>query len=152
MLWVDAGLVSQKSVKKAMDKLEWLLNTPEGRKELETCIGEHIEKEERLDKIMDRWCEKIHKLSVDDKQVLLNKVSDKYSSDTYRYRWLDRSIEPPEELFWVAYEYAKRYGKEYDEGYTMFVSHSLIVDDKFIVRRFDGQGSFIGINYKGDEM
>lgn len=94
----------------------------------------------------DRWCEKVHNLPIGKKRELVAKINAKYDSDAYKDRFWKHPAgprEPYEELKWVAYEYAKRYGKEHEDGYTAFVTASLIVDDEFVIERLDGQGSFI---------
>lgn len=112
----------------------------------------YIADQERSDAHYDRWCDIISKMSIERKCDILNKIKEKYNSDAYKERWYSRNIEPPEMLYWYAFEYAQRYGTEYDYDLDYFESARYIVDDKFIVSRFDGQGSFIDIRPITEEI
>lgn len=113
------------------------------------AVDEFVERENKIYDVVTRWCEKLRNKSLDEKRALLAKVDKKYMSDEYRRRWYKRNIEPVEELYWFAYEYARRYGVAI-ECYDMFASECYAVDGEFVVTRYDGQGSFIKVEIMDD--
>lgn len=114
-------------------------------------IQEVVEELNRENEYYNRWSEKIHNLSFEQRKSLVDKVKAKYSSESYRSRFVNHPKgfrEPSEDLYWLAYEYARRYGKDYEDGFYDFVNDCRLVDDYFVVSmvsRFDGQDSFIAI-------
>lgn len=77
------------------------------------------------------------------------KVIQKYNTDKYKDRWHGRGIEPPEDLFWFLFRYAKRYGRvctneEWSKYGNMFTS-DLFFCDGYYFNQMDGQGSVIVI-------
>lgn len=127
-----------------VNSLMAFLDTEEGRK----SIREFAEELNREREYYNRLSDKIHNLSFEQRKSLVDKIKAKYNSDAYKDRWYNHPKgprEPQEGLYWLAYEYAMRYGKDYDDGYIDFVSECRLVDDYFVVSRFDGQGSFIRI-------
>jgi len=78
-------------------------------------------------------------------------VIEKYNSIEYNDRWYKRGIEPPQDLFWFLYEYAKKYGREcteqeWEKLSSMFTS-DLRFCEGYYFERMDGQGSVIDIRH-----
>lgn len=75
---------------------------------------------------------------------LAEKAIIKYESDSYKDKFYNKGLEPPEDLFYILYEYAFEYGELLsDEEMKMyndrFVTEIIKCGD-YIVRRSDGQG------------
>lgn len=75
----------------------------------------------------------------------IEKVITKYSSNKYIDKEYRMGRFPSTDLFWVLYEYACEHCKRYHSN-NDFVSEAYIIDDLYILERFDGQGSVININ------
>lgn len=81
--------------------------------------------------------------------LLVNKIVTKYNLEKTRLKWADKGIEPPEDLYWYLYFYARKYGtkssqEEYDLYCNDFVSKSYTIND-YLVCRVDRRGSCIKI-------
>lgn len=87
-----------------------------------------------------------------DLSKLIEKINNKYDSDSYRDRWYKRSIEPPEDLLWFIYYYAQKYcspvnNEEFEKYSSLFTTQIYSLGDH-LVHRIDGQGSIIKIEKK----
>lgn len=123
---------------------EWVNNTEEGRKEFDDYWNKIAHKKG----INKNWILKFETLSEEDKNILVDKCVNKYSSDEYYDRWYKRGIEPPTPLLFLMYEYASEYMPEVDcnEEDYMFCTGKYQLTSKYIIRRLDGQGSVIIID------
>lgn len=96
--------------------------------------------------LVQSWIDKLHDLSVCERDVFINKVIKKYTSDEYIERWYKRSIEPECYLYSLIYEYGKKYGSRLpDEKDNPFPHTSYLIDDKYIVRIMIGQGTVFDV-------
>lgn len=102
-------------------------------------------------KVEQRWADKFHALTKDQRTKIIEKVVNKYSSDEYQNREYKKGIEPREELLWVLLTYAEKYGKPLPKDMLgEFVSEAFSIDeDEWIIERIDGQGSFVGVDRRG---
>lgn len=113
------------------------------------CDG-YFTKFENKRLIKERQLEKFHTFA--NKSEIIQKIIDKYNSDNYVRRWLKRSYEPPENLYWFLFSYSEKYGiecseEEYNKYSNMFTS-SMYYCSGFIFMIMDGQGTAVKIYKK----
>lgn len=75
------------------------------------------------------------------------KVIKKYSSEEYKFRCYNRTIEPPEDLYFFLFEYAEKYGRkcnpdEYKTYGNMFTA-AIYYCDGYYFNLMNGQGAAI---------
>lgn len=126
-----------------LKKLDEFLNSEEGKKSLTDYVNKLNRKDARINNQLERFHDKYNF------SEFVNKVITKYDGDAYKDRWYNRSIEPPEDLYWFLFSYVRRYGREctVDEWEThanMFTSE-LYYHDGYYFNKMDGQGSVIQI-------
>ena len=83
----------------------------------------------------------LNQLSVDERTELFTKIKKKYDSDEYYYRWIKRGFEPPETLYYYILEYGHRYGVVNEIPDSYFGYDSYIIDNKWIITAWYGQGT-----------
>lgn len=115
------------------------LNSEEGKASLKA----YFDKLKFEDKLDNQWCEKFHNLSLEERDEIIKKILSKYNSVEYKERWYLRGIIPPEDLMFMIYKYAVRFGKD-SESNGMFDSDSHVFDN-YKVTLICGQGSFVRI-------
>lgn len=125
------------------EKLGKFLVSEEGRK----FMLSQKEMMEKLDKVLDSQYERFNKLTSEQRSEFIEKFLSFYETEKYINRWESRGIVPPEDLAWFVYDYSIEYGVKapIEFSYANFCSDARIIDDAWLVRRFDGQGSFIEI-------
>ena len=130
-----------------LEKIKKHFESEEGQKSL----NEFVIKIEMEVKIKECQLNKFH-LKFGNKikfTAFLKKVIKKYNSELYKNRWCNRSIEPPEDLFWFLFYYAEKYGNECNksehEKYGNMFTSALFGIHNYIFNRMDGQGSIIQI-------
>ena len=96
-------------------------------------------------KFYDRWVDKLHSLDKDLRSNLIRKVIEKYSSQEYIDREYSLGYEPRMELFTLLQKYAEKYGENVPDEYGDFVASALLVDSKWLVKLYIGQGSEIDV-------
>lgn len=126
-----------------VDKMMEWFDSEEGQRHIE----EYREKIEREERIWNYQLEKLHK--VDNFKEFVESVIKKYGSEKYRYRWLDRGIEPPEDLTFLLFDYAQKYGREateleYEKYGNMFTSSMYFIEGYFF-NKMNGQGTVVNI-------
>mgnify|MGYP000178554505 CR=1 FL=1 len=120
-------------------------------KEGEQSIIDFFKKIEKSKETLTLQLEKFNKLfSTTSKfEMFVEKVIEKYNSDQYYYRWMNRGIEPPEDLYWFLYSYSQKYGrkctKQERKKYGNMFTSELYFINGFYISRMDGQGSVIQI-------
>lgn len=130
-----------------LEELEKWFESEEGKESIERFINKT--KNEEL--VLNNQLEKFHlKFKLEENfDKFIKLVNIKYSSDEYKNRWYNRSIEPPEDLFWFLFKYAKKYGRECDVSewgnYGNMFSSSLFYINGYYFNRMDGQGSAIQV-------
>lgn len=118
------------------------------KKKMEEYIGseEHMKycsKMKHRKKLEKRNIENIHNMSIEDRCAFIQKVYDKYTSQTYKDRELKAGYyEQRCSLYDVIFEYAIVYGKP--SLYKMngyFTEEQYDIDGKFVIGLINGQGS-----------
>lgn len=136
---------------RTMNKLiEWM-NSPEGQLQLE-----HERKKMEFNaSLTDRWVEKIHNLSINERIAFIDKCITKYNSDAYRDREMFKlHCEPRCTLYWYLLEYAEKYCADtlFHEDDNPFYHKCYIIDDKYVIRQMVGQGTVVDMwEYVGKE-
>lgn len=126
---------------KMSEKLEKWLKNEDFEKERQEYERNLIHTENLLDKYM----EYAHNLTVEERSNFIQKCIDKYESDVYRDREYAMGREPLRTLYEYIFEYGKRYGVELLSDNDGFSFGKFLIDDKFIVEEFIGQGNFISV-------
>ena len=121
--------------------------------EVQEAIKKFKEHQEFLDELKNEYLAWFDSIGAERRNHYIQKVIKKYTSDSYKDRWYNRGIFPPEELYWWIYDYAYKYGKcwnpstnEVGPGYA-----AKFVFDDWKVIRYDGQGSIVIISKITDE-
>lgn len=137
---------------KVLEKMKAFMDSDEGKEFNKNYFQKQEDQYKMLQSQLDRFNIKLGYYDEERKlnfEYILNKLIEKYDSNKYYYRWMNRGIEPPCDLYWFLFEYAKKYGKKptrKERKYiNMFTSECYIVYGYFI-QRMDGQGSVIRID------
>lgn len=96
-------------------------------------------------KFYDRWVERLHLLGEEHRSIFIRKVIEKYNTPEYINKEYSLGYEPRMELFTLLQKYAEKYGEDVPDEYGDFVASALLVDAKWLVKLFVGQGSFIKV-------
>jgi hypothetical protein len=130
-----------------LEKMKDWLDSEEGKLSMEKFIEEKKVSSQKLQKSLENFHEKYK----EEKKFknFVERVIAKYDSDDYVRYWYSKGIEPPEELFWYFFEYARKYGREctereLTEHANMFTSEIFYARGYFF-NRMDGQGSVIKV-------
>lgn len=121
---------------KLLKQLKTYLESEEGKEFVKQEQNKILFKEQHLNKYLD----KLHNMSSEERSVLFEKIKTKYYSDEYNNRWLDRGIEPPEDLFEYVLEYGIKYGKLNKIENAHFGYDSYIIDNEWVITCWYGQG------------
>lgn len=119
-----------------LEQLKTYLESEEGKEFVKQEQDKMLFKEQHLNKYLD----KLHNMSSEDRSVLFEKIKTKYYSDEYYHRWIDRGIEPPEDLFEYVLEYGIKYGKLNKIENAPFGYDSYVIDNSWIITCWYGQG------------
>lgn len=131
----------------ALEKLKKYLFSDEGKQSFQ----DFIEKIGKTDIMIDTQLDRFHtKFGNRENFVfIIEKIIQKYESDKYRDMWYDRNIEPPEDLYWFLYEYAKKYGRECNESewgeYGNMFSSDLVYVNGYYFNLMNGQGTVMNV-------
>ena len=118
--------------------LKKCLDSDECKKRLE----EENKRELFLNSWKDKWIEKIHSLTVEQRADVIRKCIKKYDSDKYKDKEYKKGRFPENTLFYMLDDYAEKYGEPLYIENDICVSKYLI-DGKFIIECVYGQGSVI---------
>jgi hypothetical protein len=126
-----------------LDKIKKWMDSQEG----EEFFKEYAEKLDKEENIWNYHLEKINK--IDNFESFVESVIKKYGSEKYRRRWLDRGIEPPEDLTFLLFDYVEKYGREatepeYEKYGNMFTV-SMYFYKGYLFNKMYGQGTVINI-------
>lgn len=130
-----------------LEKLKEYLESVEGKKETEEYFSNIKNEQEKYDKQLERFHLRIH--SISQFTDFVEKVILKYDSDKYRDFWYKKGCEPPEDLYWFLFEYAKKYGRdcdyiEYKTYGNVFTTEMYFIGGYYIYK-MNGQGTCIQI-------
>ena len=124
------------------DLLKWV-NSEEGIKALE------VERQKLLflDELSNKYIDKLHSMSLENRSELIDKIITKYESDEYKDREMFKlHYEPRCTLYWYLDDYAEKYGEELPNDENNPFPHSIrMIDNKYIVRKMYGQGTVIDV-------
>ena len=121
------------------------LESPEGR----ASIEEMIRRDKIIEEVENRWIEKYHNLSEDDRKRIIQKVIDKYKSKSYIDKeYFFHNCEPRTPLYWIYLSYAEKYGIDVYDEYVKknpdcfcFTTMLYKSPEGYFVERIDGQDS-----------
>ena len=131
------------SVLDAIDK--WLIESEKEGTKAYYELKNMQDRVKRESERRDRYVKYIKDMSPELRAANIEKVVKKYSSDDYINKEYKMGRLPSEDLLWVLYEYACECCPELDSN-KIFVSESYIIDEKYLLERVDGQGSFISVS------
>lgn len=128
---------------KIVELLKKYLESEEGKRELE----KYINREDFLDSLKDKYLNWFNSIGPERRSHYINKVINKYNSKEYQNRWYNKGCFPEEELYWLIYDYAYKYGKCWnaikEEAGPGFDKKFVFDDWKVIL--YSGQGFIIKI-------
>jgi hypothetical protein len=129
-----------------VDGLKNFLNTEEGKKSIE----EFRLKIEREEAHSNRWVERMWVRIKDDVDVSIEHMLKWYDSDKYRDREYRMCYEPREDLLWVLYDVAQKYGNECTEDeireFANTFTGGMMRIGSYVIQVMCGQGSVIRID------
>ena len=123
---------------KLAEQLRIYLQSEEGQ----AFLKQENEKDYFIKKHYDRYSDKLHSLSKEQRNELFEKIKNKYESNEYYFRWMNRGIIPPKPLYDYIYEYGAKYGLSIDElnhTFDPWLDDGYIIDDWIIIMLI-GQG------------
>lgn len=127
----------------SIEKLREFLESEEGKKSAKAFAEKIVREEEIKTYQLDRFHKSFNF------EEFTEKVIAKYSSDEYKDRWYNRGIEPPENLYFFLFDYAKKYGRECKEAecqkYANPFTSDMIYCKGYYFNLAVGQGCFIEI-------
>jgi len=91
--------------------------------------------------LMTKYMDYLHNMSIEERDALFTKIKAKYESDEYYYRWINRGIEPPEDLYHYILEYGYNYGVPNEIQNAHFGYDSFIIDGHWVITAWYGQGT-----------
>lgn len=91
--------------------------------------------------LMTKYMNYLHNMSIEKRDALFTKIKAKYDSDEYYYRWINRGIEPPDDLYYYILEYGYRYGVLNVIEDAHFGYDSYIIDNQWVITAWYGQGT-----------
>ena len=113
---------------------------------------EFIKKIEHVNRIEDKYVDKLHTMSSQERKSLIERIIQKYDSDEYVNKEYRLGREPKRSLFNILYKYAVVHGVEIDtENESVFCCGHYIIDSEFVLRIYHGQGCFIRVEHVGEE-
>lgn len=138
IIQIDMSLDINKSTKWQND----YYNSEEGKKRIE----EYFTKIKNEENIRNSQIEKFDTKFRTNLDFIIGKIITKYESDKYKNCWYNRGIEPPEDLYWLLFDYAEKHcAKCEDEKYlNMFTGEAYYIGS-YVIQVMHGQGSVIKI-------
>lgn len=94
-----------------VDQLKIFLESEEGQE----FIKQEQEKQSFIKKHYNKYSDKLYSLTKEQRNELFEKIKNKYDSDEYYFRWMNRGIIPEKMLYHYIYEYGAKYGLSFDE-------------------------------------
>lgn len=119
-----------------LEQLKTFLESDEGKEHVKREQEKVLFRRQHINKYVDRF----HAFTKDERSVLIEKIKTKYDSDEYYNRWINRGIEPPEVLFDYILEYGYKYGKRNHIEDAYFGYDSYIIDNTWVITCWYGQG------------
>ena len=131
-----------------LDSLEKELHSENGKKDTINYFRKLKIKENKENEHVERLHTKV--LNGFDLSIFIQKVQKLYKSDKYKDRWFSRGIEPPQDLYFLLFKYAIKYGKRVDDKETLdklssYFSTSYYYLPGHYLTMMVGQGAYVGI-------
>lgn len=119
------------------------LNSQEGEK----SIRKYFEKISKREEHTNRWIEKLKDKYQHNIDHIIEKLMGKYYSDEYIDREYKIGVQPRETLFWLVWEYSKKYSKECNDikYFNQFTVSGYYIGS-YVIQMMSGQGSTIRID------
>lgn len=116
-------------------------------------INKGIEKRNKIRIIenshLERFHQKILNNEIDFDEFVI-RVCQKYNSDDYYFRWINRRIMPQEMLYFFLFDFASVYGRELsNEEYERFANDfesGIYIYGNYVFQKMNGQGTCINID------
>jgi len=123
---------------KIKQKIDSFFDDSKSLEKLESYFSKITEKNNIINLQLDRFHKKIK--SEKHFKDILEKILNKYNSDSYKDRWYSRGLMPSEDLLFFLYMYSEKYGllikeesKEYEKYSTEFSSEIYFIQGCLIV-------------------
>ena len=111
-------------------------------------LKEYNKELDNEDTFIQRWCDKFHNLTKDERCEIIKKLVKKYDSDAYYWREISLGYQPRKDLLYVVFAYGKRYGvPSYENLNGYFPEEAVIIDNHISVHVLYGQGCEIFVNF-----
>lgn len=120
-----------------IEQLKAYLDSDEGKADIKRANDKAIFRNALMTKYMDY----LHNMSIEERDTLFAKIKAKYDSDEYYYRWINRGIEPPENLYDYILEYGYNYGVPNEIQNAHFGYDSFVIDGHWVITAWYGQGT-----------
>ena len=88
---------------KFIDQLKRFFESDEGQE----FIRQEHEKNFFLKSHYNKYSDKLYSLSKEQRNELFERIKNKYESNEYYFRWMNRGIIPPKPLYDYIYEYGR---------------------------------------------
>ena len=133
-----------------MESLQALINffnSKDGKK----FIDDYAVKKENQDNLAATQLLKFHlKFNKKNKfNDFVIKVINKYSNEKYINKWYIRGIEPPKDLYWLLFNYAKIYGRNSTKSQWLKYGNIFTIElfhiNGYYFNKMNGQGTVISI-------
>jgi replicative superfamily II helicase len=140
---------------KILDSLENIVKEPGFKDDIKDYFDK-LEKERKEAKKKQNFLSKrLRKRFKGDKKKFSNFIQlfeKKYNSKEYVRKWYSKGLEPPEDMYWNLFEYAKKYGRKCSkkeiEKYGNIFTSSIYYCQGYYFQIMDGQGSAVIITKK----
>lgn len=136
-------------LEESINKWKEFANSEKGKKYIE----EYRKKIEHDNYLKNYYLEWFHSIGPERRERIINKIIEKYNSNSYKDRWYNRGIYPPQDLYFSIYDYAYKYGKcwncikdEVGPGFDKKFNF-----DNWKILLYNGQGSIVIIQKMTDE-
>lgn len=113
------------------------------------ALDDFVEEMKIKEGLINKYVEKFHEMTAEQRSEFIRKTIEKYNSDAYRDREMRMGYyEPRTELWWLLYDYARKYGVDMPEDASNPFAHSYtLIDDDWLVFVMHGQGSVIDVRH-----
>lgn len=107
------------------------------------------DKKKMKDSQLEKFHQKVLNNEIDFDEIVI-RVCQKYNSDDYYFRWINRGIMPQEMLYFFLFDFASVYGRELsNEEYEKFANDfesGIYIFRNYVFQKMNGQGTCIKID------
>jgi hypothetical protein len=119
-----------------IEQLKLYFNSDEGKEFVKYEQKKYLFMKQHINK----YVEKLRNMNSNERNILFEKIKAKYDSSKYYHRWINRGIEPPEDLYGYVLEYGIKYGALNEIKNALFGYDSYIIDNTWVITCWYGQG------------